>query len=158
MFDRVRAEHAYVLAAVDALERATRAPAPGPFPAASVREVAGRLAREFAAHAAAEDDLLLPLLAGGLPGGAETLRQVIAEHAEIRAMLVAFLSTLDRPESRARDEQLRVQARDLVALMRSQIRREETLVFAIAERRARDASAHRPAGRSATRPPRGDSE
>jgi hemerythrin-like domain-containing protein len=155
VFDRMRAEHAYVLEAVDALERAAlgpRASARTPFPVAAARPLAERLAREFASHASAEDDVLVPLLAGGLPDGQAYVRQLVAEHAELRAMLVAFLATLSRSESAARDEQLRVQARDLTALMRSQIRKEETLVFAIAERQvARDASTHRPSGRPAAR-------
>lgn len=154
IFDRMRAEHVYVLDAVGAIEGAmAAASARGPFPASAVRTLTDLLAREFTAHASAEDDVLIPMLAGGLPGGPPAMRQLVAEHAELRAMLAAFQATLARPGSAARDEQLFVQGRDLTALMRSQIRKEETLVFAIAERAGR--RPHRP---TRMRPTRGNLE
>lgn len=154
VFERMRAEHAWVLETLDALDRelaGRRESAAGraTFPAAAVRPLAERLAREFAAHATAEDDVLVPLLAGGVPGGPSHVRQLVAEHAELRAMLAAFLATLGAPASARRDEQLTVQAHDFTALMRCQIRKEETLVFAIAEKQiARGAAAHRTPGRA----------
>ena len=153
VFDRMRAEHAWVIEALNALEHevASRRTG-GPFPTASVRPLAERLAREFAAHVSAEDEVLVPLLAGGLPDGPSYVRQLVAEHAELRAMLMAFLATLGLPASAKRDEQLAVQAQDFTALMRSQIRKEETLVFAIAEKQvAKGASAHRTPGRPVPR-------
>jgi hemerythrin-like domain-containing protein len=153
----MRAEHAWVIEALDALDhelvlRREGGPGRTPFPVATVRPLAERLAREFAAHASAEDDVLVPLLAGGLPDGPSYVRQLVAEHAELRAMLLAFLATLAQPASAKRDEQLAVQAHDFTALMRSQIRKEETLVFAIAEKQlAKGAAAHRTPGRPVPR-------
>jgi hemerythrin-like domain-containing protein len=144
---RMRADHRTLLEAVDALERATAArPAPASFPARAVRPLAERLAAEYAAHVIEEDGLMVPLLDGPV-----STRQLALEHAELGTMLAAFRETLDRPAHRTRDEQLRVQAQDLVALMRSQIRKEETLVFAIAARHA--ARAHSPSPKR--RPPAG---
>ena len=135
---RMRADHRALLEAVDALEReiGPRSGARTPFPARAVRPLAERLAAEYAAHVAEEDGLIVPLLSGQLPDGPVSTRQLVQEHAELGAMLAAFRETLARPAHRVRDEQLRVQAEDLVALMRSQIRKEDTLVFAIAARQA----------------------
>jgi hemerythrin-like domain-containing protein len=129
---RMRADHHALLEAVDAIERAIgNRPARGSFPARAVRPLADRLAAEYAAHVIEEDGLMVPLLDGPV-----STRQLALEHAELAAMIAAFRETLGRPAHRMRDEQLRVQAEDLVALMRSQIRKEETLVFAIAARHA----------------------
>jgi hemerythrin-like domain-containing protein len=149
IFDRMRAEHAWVLQTLDALDRELagrrgQAQARPSFPVAAVRPLAESLAREFAAHASAEDDVLGPLLAGGLPDGPSQVRQLVAEHAELRAMLAAFLVTLDAPASSRRDEQLTVQAHDFTALIRSQIRKEETLVFGIAEKQIARGAVSRP--------------
>jgi len=127
---RMRADHRALLEAVDALERAIGDRRTS-FPARTVRPLAERLAAEYAAHVTEEDGLMVPLLDGPL-----STRQLALEHAELGAMIAAFRETLSRPAHRMRDEQLRVQAEDLVALMRSQIRKEETLVFAIAARHA----------------------
>jgi len=127
---RMRADHRALLDAVDALERAIGdRPARGSFPVRALRPLAERLTAEYAAHVIEEDGLMVPLLDGPV-----SARQLALEHAELAAMIAAFRETLGRPTHRTRDEQLRVQAEDLVALMRSQIRKEETLVFAVAAR------------------------
>jgi len=135
---RMRADHRALLEAVDALERevAARLTAHSPFPVRAVRTIADRLAADYASHVIEEDGLILPLLAGQLPDVPVTTERLRQEHAEIAAMLGAFRETLDRPAHRERDEQLRVQAQDLAALLRSQVRKEETLVFTIAARQA----------------------
>jgi hemerythrin-like domain-containing protein len=125
---RMRADHRALLEAVDALERAI-GDRRASFPARTVRPLAERLAAEYAAHVIEEDGLMVPLLDGPV-----STRQLALEHAELGAMIAAFRETLGRPAHRMRDEQLRVQAEDLIALMRSQIRKEETLVFAVAAR------------------------
>jgi len=127
---RMRADHRALLEAVDALERAI-GERRASFPARAVRPLAERLEAEYAAHVVEEDGLMVPLLDGPVSN-----RQLALEHAELGAMIAAFRETLARPAQRMRDEQLRVQAEDLIALMRSQIRKEETLVFAIAARHA----------------------
>jgi hemerythrin-like domain-containing protein len=147
---RMREDHRSLLAAVGALEVACARPArSAAFPAKAVRTLADRLAVEYSAHVAEEDGLLALLLDGPV-----STRQLAQEHAELADMLDAFRRTLERPVSRERDEQLRVQAMDLVALMRAQVRKEETLVFAIA---ARQAARSRSAPPSKRRPPRGES-
>ena len=146
---RMREDHRSLLAAIDALEAASaKTPHGSAFPAKAVRALAERLADEYAAHVAEEDGLLALLLDGPVSS-----RQLAQEHAELSAMLETFRRTLDRPGSRERDEQLRVQVSDLVALLRSQVRKEETLVFAIAARRT---ARPRPASPSRRLPPRGE--
>ncbi|MEP7027573.1 MAG: hemerythrin domain-containing protein [Candidatus Eisenbacteria bacterium] len=159
LFDRMRAQHAYVLQALAVLERAlAAAPAPGArsgIRIADLRVLVNELGRELAAHVSEEDEVLMPLLASGLPEGPGFVRGLVAEHAELRAMLVAFAATLDRPEGAQRDEQIGVQGGDLIALTRLQIRKEETLVFAIAERLiAPGAPAPRSSGRREAPPSR----
>ena len=138
---RLHADHRALLDCVEDLERAI-AVRLSPFPARAVRAIADRLAADYASHVIEEDGLLLPLLAGQLPGGPVTTERLREEHAELEAMLDAFRDTLGRPAHRERDVQLRVQAQDLAALLRSQVRKEETLVFAIAARHAARARTH----------------
>jgi hypothetical protein len=143
VFDRLRADHRRVLREIGALERALAArdaaEARGRGRAmAVVLDLAGalasRLGRQFDTHMAAEDDVLFPRLAANIPGGAAFVKPLHAEHAELRAMLAALSATLARRAGAARDEQLVVQSHDLIDLLRIHIRKEEALVFRVAER------------------------
>ena len=141
--ERLRADHRALLEAVDTLEREVATPAP------TLRAIADRLAAEYASHVIEEDGVILPLLERQLPDGSVTTEGLRQDHAELGAMLDAFRESLGLPASRERDEQLRVQAQDFAALLRSQLRKEETLVFAIAGRQAtRDRTQSPPGGRS----------
>ena len=123
--DAVRQKRHSLCAALDEFEHVACPHTPRSFfPVETVRALVDQLALRFAAHAAARDGLLAFL----------RLDRLGLEDDELTAMLTTFRETLDRPANRERDEQLRVQAADLVALLRSQLRKEETLVFAIAAR------------------------
>jgi len=140
----LREDHARVLAELDRVDALLRDAAAGreaaaagdPRPAAIVatRALAARLETQFATHLAAEDGVLYPALARELEHGARLVAPLHAEHAELRAMLAALLVTLGRAPDAARDEQVFVQVRDLVDLLRIHIRKEEALVFSVAER------------------------
>jgi len=148
IFRKLRADHRRVLAALDALEREvarlrpaavarSRASATAsrsrPLPTRSLSALVAHLDRQFATHMAAEDDSLFPSLAGALPETAGSLEPLRAEHAELRAILGSLSVLLEAPRSEARDEQLVVQWRDFAALLRIHIRKEEALVFNVAE-------------------------
>ncbi len=82
----------------------------------------------------AEDALLYPLLGDLLPEARVTLAPLAEDHVELRCLLAGLATTLARPRSAARDEQVAVQLRDLIDLLRLHIHREETAVFEMAER------------------------
>lgn len=147
---RIKSGHQAVLETAEALERATR-PQQGAIQVTELRALADRLAEEFGASASLEDGVLRSFLSGPLPDSPMSIRQLELERSELNAMLDALKKTLDLPPRKDRDEQLRVQAQDLVALLRAQVRKEETLVFAIAARR----SPRRPSVSSTKRHPPG---
>ncbi len=149
IFERLRADHAGVLAELDAIEAlldearaaatatGTAGPEPLRLPLRALERLSGfavHLEAQFATHLAAEDEVLYPALTARLDNGRELTAPLHAEHRELRAMLATLLLTLARPASAARDEQLAVQARDLVDLLRIHIRKEEALLFGVAER------------------------
>lgn len=144
--DAVRQKRHSLCSALDEFEHVTglHSPPRSFYPVETVRALFDQLAHRFAAHVEALDALLAPLSFEPLP-----VAQLTQENEELDAMFQAFRETLDRPAHRERDEQLRVQAADLVALLRSQLRKEETLVFAIAARTKSHPSPKR-------RTPRGD--
>jgi hypothetical protein len=150
IFRKLRADHRRVLGALDTLEREvallrpagltrTRARAAAgvrrvrPLPTRSLAALVSGLARQFATHMTAEDDSLFPSLAAALPETERSLEPLRAEHAELRAILASLAALLDSPRSSARDEQIVVQWRDFAALLRIHIRKEEALVFNVAE-------------------------
>jgi hemerythrin-like domain-containing protein len=101
---------------------------------APLRDLAAHLERQFATHMAAEERVLFPALRAAFPEGRGTLEPLMADHAELRQMLVALFGLLDRSPDAARDEQLVVLARDLSDLLRLHIRKEESVVLDVAER------------------------
>ncbi len=88
----------------------------------------------FAAHVAAEDDVLYPALASQLPELALTLEPLRADHAELKDMSRNLLELLALPRSALRHEQLMVLGRDLSDLLRLHIRKEERSVLDWSER------------------------
>jgi len=58
---------------------------------------------------------------------------LVAEHRDLESMLAGFTQTLALPPGPSRDEQLAVQARDLAELLRLHIRKEEAVVFRLAD-------------------------
>jgi hemerythrin-like domain-containing protein len=100
----------------------------------TLRRVLGRLARQFDTHMAAEDERLYPAFAAVLPEanpGIETLR---TEHAELRELLTRITTALQLPPDSRRDEAIRVHWSDFSELLRIHIRKEESVVFHVAER------------------------
>jgi hemerythrin-like domain-containing protein len=142
----LREDHARVLAdleRVDALMSGrAAAEAVGPEAAAgahaaalaAVRALAARLEVQFATHLAAEDGVLYPAIARALDQGARLVAPLHVEHDDLRTMLAALAARLACAPDPDRDEQVFVQARDLVDLLRIHIRKEEALVFSVAER------------------------
>lgn len=136
IFERMRAEHRRVLEALEELEAAV---APGGRggrnrPEEGVRKFLDRVGPAFAAHMAAEDEALFPTLMEALPQTAANADLLRGEHAALRTMLAQLGATIQEPAGPERDEQLGVQIRDLVDLMRIHIRKEEALVISVAER------------------------
>src|SRR5262249_43083085 len=90
--------------------------------------------REFEIHMQAEDDVLFPLLLHALPHLLGQLESLAGEHRELRGMLRALLDLVGQPSSAARNEQIAIQSRDFVDLLRIHLRKEEAVVFRVAER------------------------
>ena len=140
MFDRMRRDHQNVLERVAALERGVLRTPRDAGPVASdperdraLLDLVAHLERQFATHMAGEDQVLFPQLSPLLPQGDAALEPLRADHEELRAMLARLQNTLKQPAGAARDEEIGVQARDLVDLLRLHIRKEE-IVLGVAER------------------------
>lgn len=140
LFEQMREDHRRVLERVSALE--TGVLGPGTFRARAaarrrdeeLRDVVALLKRQFATHMAAEEEVLFPALSGSLPHAQATLGPLHAEHVELRAMLQRLDATLRRSPGPSRDEQIAVEVRDIVDLLRIHIRKEESVVLSVAER------------------------
>lgn len=128
-----RQDHARVLERLERLEREVLG-RPGPVDEAPLRELVAHLERQFATHMAAEDHVLYPALRAAFPEARGTVDPLLADHAELRQMLVALAGVLGEDSSGARDEQLAVRTRDLTDLLRLHIRREESVVLDVASR------------------------
>ncbi|HET9941540.1 MAG TPA: hemerythrin domain-containing protein, partial [Candidatus Eisenbacteria bacterium] len=100
---------------------------------AAVTRLTALLARQFGSHMAAEDEVLYPALMNALPETRSSIEPLSADHGALRMMLADLEETLGLP-GEARDEQMTVQIRDLVDLLRIHIRKEEALVIGVAER------------------------
>jgi hemerythrin-like domain-containing protein len=133
VFDRLREDHRRVLAEIGVLEAALGASGRVGELDGLLREAVELLERQFKTHMNAEDDLLYPMLADALPETEASLKPLRGEHDELRSMLAGLLWVLSEPPTPERDEQVPVQVRDLVDLLRIHIRKEEALVFRVAE-------------------------
>jgi hemerythrin-like domain-containing protein len=141
IFKRLRDDHRRVLGELDDLERTTGARSAtgagviaAPAALEQARDLVALLERQFETHMAAEDEVLFPALARDLTDGPALVGPLYEEHDELKLMLAALAKTLRQPPGVARDEQVVVQIRDLTDLLRIHIRKEETLVFGVAER------------------------
>jgi len=130
IFEQMREDHRRVLDEVAAMEEAT---ARGADPVSAVTRLTALLVRQFGSHMAAEDDVLYPALMNALPETRASIEPLLADHGVLRMMLADLEETLCLPNE-ARDEQMTVQVRDLVDLLRIHIRKEEALVIGMAER------------------------
>jgi len=133
-FARFRRDHRRVLAQLRELERSTSGTHEEPRGEARLRDTLELLEGQFATHMTAEDAVLFPALAEAFPESRATLAPLVAEHRDLRLMLAALTQTMARPHGPARDEQLMVQTRDFVNLLRIHIGKEEHSVFDLAER------------------------
>jgi hemerythrin-like domain-containing protein len=137
IFQRMREDHRKVLDRIQVLDAAaselTRGGSPD-WPGAAARDVLAMLAVQFETHMAAEDEILYPALAEALPVAGPSVEPLMADHSALRMMLADLEQELLEPASRARNEQIGVQLRDLSDLLRIHIRKEEAIVFSVAER------------------------
>ncbi len=138
LFQRLRADHSRVLDRAAALELAVAETQAGgridPTTESALRELLGLLKGQFATHMRLEEEALYPALRSVLPATSASLSPLSSEHSELVAMLAALIELAARPGDGARDEQITVQVRDLADLLRIHIRKEEAVVFSIAER------------------------
>ncbi|HET9252480.1 MAG TPA: hemerythrin domain-containing protein [Candidatus Eisenbacteria bacterium] len=137
IFERMREDHRNVLERIRVLDVAAAAiprEAAGDWPGAETRQVLALLRRQFQTHMAAEDEVLYPALAEALPVARPSMDPLMADHGALRMMLADLEQELEEPASDARNEQIGVQLRDLADLLRIHIRKEEAVVFTIAER------------------------
>lgn len=137
IFEQMREDHRQVLGELRALEsaatrdgrRAGRKDA-----AEGIRRVLDHMRRQFDTHMAAEDEVLYPALQEALPQTVANIGLLRGEHDTLRTMLAQLEATIAGAACPERDEQLAVQIRDFVDLLRIHIRKEEALVISVAER------------------------
>ena len=137
IFERMRADHRRVLEQIETLEAAAGRDGPGAgrkWPEAGIRKFLGDAGRQFDTHMVAEDEVLFPALMEALPQTMANIGQLEAEHATLRTMLAQLKETVEEPAGAERDEQIGVQMRDFIDLLRIHIRKEEALVISVAER------------------------
>ncbi|MBI1797476.1 MAG: hemerythrin domain-containing protein [Candidatus Eisenbacteria bacterium] len=140
VFRRMHNDHAQVLDGIAALERLIVAPDEMTRSVVPVHEAVALLARQFGTHMRAEEEALFPALIEALPEARSLVAPLTIEHETLRWMLAGLARTLAKPRTPDRDERLSVEIRDIVDLLRVHIRKEEAMVFGVAERvlRARD--------------------
>lgn len=137
IFDRMRDDHRRVLERVGGLEAAMGREGAWGSGSRIDAELRGTLAlmdQQFATHMAGEDEVLFPALLTALPEAKASIAPLTAEHAELRDMLQRLKATLAEAEQPDRDEQIAVQLRDFIDLLRIHIRKEEAVVISVAER------------------------
>jgi len=130
IFERMREDHRRVLDEVAAMEQAV---AGGADSVPAVRGLVALLGRQFGSHMAAEDEVLYPALMNALPETRASIEPLCADHGALRMMLSDLEETLSLPGDDR--EQMTVQVRDLVDLLRIHIRKEEALVIGMPESR-----------------------
>jgi len=135
-FKRFHDDHRKVLARLDAIERTLpRGTARlGAAAVAALDDLVALLARQFATHSAIEERVLFPALVEAFPGARPSLGPLQREHDEMRSMLQRLEELLGQRVTAARDEQIVIQVRDLVDLLRIHIRKEEQSVLNVARR------------------------
>ena len=140
IFEQIRSVHRQILGRIASLEAGVlhSGARPGRRNAGSrnaeVREFIEILKQQFLAHTILEDEVLYPALVEALPQTKATIDPLHAENLELRNMATRLASTLEEEPGPARDEQIAVQMRDLVDLLRIHLRKEEALVLGVAER------------------------
>jgi len=133
-YTRFRRDHARVRTRIAALEQALPRGRTRRVRELPLRAQIAFFEGQFATHMAAEEAVLYPALERIFPESGPLLRPLHEEHVELRTMLGALADTLARAAGHDRDEQLAVQVRDFVDLLRIHIRKEEAVVFDVSER------------------------
>ncbi|HEV8481392.1 MAG TPA: hemerythrin domain-containing protein [Candidatus Eisenbacteria bacterium] len=134
-FRHLRDDHARILSELDVLTALAEAPSPGPREIDELRGLILLLERECAAHMRTEEEALFPALAETewMAEAAKCVAPLQAEHAELKDMLLGLAAVLAAPAGRERDEQIAVQTKDLADLFRIHVRKEEALIYRMAE-------------------------
>ena len=137
IFERMREDHRKVLERIQVLDAAAAAiprGSAGEWPGQETRQVLALLHRQFQTHMAAEDEVLYPALVDALPVARPSIEPLVADHVTLRMMLADLMQALEEEPSDSRNELIGVQLRDLADLLRIHIRKEEVVVFSVAER------------------------
>jgi hemerythrin-like domain-containing protein len=138
VFDRMRSDHRNALARIDALQvdsdRIGRMDGRDETTEQAVRDTLDHLEQQFRTHMRAEDDVIFSILEDAIPTARQSIAPLRQEHDDLRGMLRDLNATLARPAGRARNEQVAVQGQDFADLLRIHIRKEESVVFSVAER------------------------
>ena len=133
-FRHLRDDHSRMLSELGVLAGLAETGPRGPREIDELRGLVVLLESECAAHMRTEEEALLPALAEHMAEAAKSFEPLRAEHAELKDMLATLAGVLAGPANEARDEQIAVQAKDLVDLFRIHVRKEEALIFRMAER------------------------
>jgi hemerythrin-like domain-containing protein len=136
-FEQIRSEHRRVLeraAGLEALLPGEGARRVGVADAKALLAALALLQEQLTTHVAVEDRVLFPALVEALPETRQSVAPLEGEHAELRDMLARLAATLAEPSGAERDEQIAVQLRDFIDLLRIHLRKEEALVIRVAER------------------------
>ena len=135
-FRHLREDHDRILSELGVLAELAQAPTPNAREIDQLRGLVVLLEHECAGHMRAEEQALFPALAESewMADASKSIDPLQAEHAELKDMLAELGGVLAGPESRERNEQIAVQAKDLVDLFRIHVRKEESLIFRMAER------------------------
>ena len=134
ILQRLRSDHRRVLRDLDLVDRELQRGRTAAPVRSALHRVLARLARQFDTHMAAEDERLYPAFAAMLPEANPGLEMLRAEHVELRSLLAGLTAALRLPPDSRRDETVRVQWSDFSELLRIHIRKEESVVFHVAER------------------------
>ena len=138
VLDRMRLEHREVLARIDALETDAdciwRTEGRDESAEQAVQDTLDHLGRQFKTHMRDEDEVIYSILEDAIPTARRSIAPLRQEHEDLRSLLADLQDTLARPAGRARNEQVAVQGQDFADLLRIHIRKEESVVFSVAER------------------------
>ena len=136
-FEPFRTDHRQLLAWLDEIETVMQVGGrygSSPLTARALDELVDFVEAQFATHMRAEEEVLYPALEELFPEAAPSLSPLRAQHRELRAMLMRLRIALRETSTPGRDEQVAVQVRDFVDLLRIHIHNEEAAVFGVAAR------------------------